>query len=105
MIMLKTLETMQEIEPENFKVLSIDAWGSPEGWQWNQWYTVGEIPKECLAWKPRKLFKWLRENGFLGDKSAGKISWEDDQYNIVIKEKSNDRPLFAIEYGSDPEYS
>jgi phage antirepressor YoqD-like protein len=98
--MLKTPETRQEIEPENFKVLSIDAWRDGPGWTWNQWFTVGEIPKECLTWKPRKLFKWLRENGFLVNQSAGKISMEDDQYNIVIKEKSNDRPLFAIEYGS-----
>ena len=29
------------------KVLSIDAWGSKEeGYQWNNWFLVGEIAKE-----------------------------------------------------------
>jgi len=29
------------------KVLSIDAWGNKkEGYEWNNWFTVGEISKE-----------------------------------------------------------
>jgi hypothetical protein len=37
----------------------------------------------------------------LDDDSVGKCAIEDDQYNIVIVERSTRRPLFAIEYEVD----
>lgn len=86
------------------KILSIDAWANEEGWDWNAWYTVGEISKEEFEKlnTNRKILKWFRDNEFLGNKSQGLCGVEDDQYNIVITERKNrDRPLYAIEYGSE----
>lgn len=86
------------------KILSIDAWRNPEGWDWNAWYKVGEISKENFEKlnTNRKILKFFRDEGYLSSNSAGKCSVDDDQYNIVICDRSNGRPLYAIEYG--PEY-
>lgn len=90
-----------ENQETELKILSIDAWNSPEGWTWNQWYKIGTIEKsdfEELKTNRQKI-KWFRDNGFISESSKGKVSIEDDQYNIVLLEKSNRRPLYAIEYG------
>lgn len=87
------------------KVLSIDAWGNKdEGYQWNNWFTVGEITKEDFEkLKTDKDYAlWFHENGFTNNADMRLILIEDDQYNIVICEKKTGQPLFAIEYG--PEY-
>lgn len=86
------------------KVLSIDAWHEADGWAWNNWFKVGEIDKatfESLKTN-RAILAWFRSEGYLYDASKGKVSVDDDQYNIVVCDRSNGRPLFAIEYG--PEY-
>lgn len=46
----------------------------------------------CLA--------WFRANGFLTDASKGNVSVEDDGYNLVVVDRQNRMPLFAIEYGT-----
>lgn len=86
------------------KILSIDAWRDSEGgWTWNQWFDVGSIDKtefESLKTN-RQIIKWFRDNGFITAASAGKVCIDDDQHNIVICQKSNRMPLFAIEYGME----
>jgi hypothetical protein len=86
---------------KKYRILSIDAWRECEGYTWNNWHKVGDIDKDAIHWNARKLLKYFRDNGFLTDKSAGKCAIDDDQYNIVIIERSTRRPLFAIEYGVD----
>lgn len=86
------------------KILSIDAWRNEGGgWTWDNWHAVGNIDRvefEKLD-SNRKLIKWMRDNGFLSIDSAGKVSTDDDQHNIVICQRSDMMPLFAIEYGQD----
>lgn len=92
----------QEALPD-LKILSIDAWADGDGgWTWNNWFNVGSIPVEAITknWTTRKIIKWFRDNGYLSDNSQGEIAIDDDQYNIVILERSNRRPLYAIEYGN-----
>lgn len=87
------------------KVLSIDAWGNKqEGYQWNNWFNVGEINKaDFEALKTDKaIATWFKDNGFTTSDDMRQITIEDDQYNVVICEKRTGKPLFAIEYG--PEY-
>ncbi len=86
---------------QRYTILSIDAWNGPDGWTWNDWYKTGSTaPEEILNWSPRKIFKYLRDEGILGDGSKGEVALEDDQYNLVILERGNRRPLYAIEYGN-----
>jgi len=86
------------------KILSIDAWAEPEGgWTWNAWYNVGEISKEEFEKlnTNRKILKWFRDEGYLKPTSGGLCGVYDDQHNITITERSNGRPIMAIEYGSE----
>jgi hypothetical protein len=98
------IQETQQTEPETAvkmcRILSIDAWRDCDGgWTWNNWYSVGEIELSACDWSARKLLKWFRDNGYLKESSAGECAVEDDQNNIVIVERGNRRPIFAIEYG------
>ena len=50
-----------------------------------------------VADNSRKLFRWFRDAGMLSDGSKGRVTCEDDGYNIVIVNKDTREPLFAIE--------
>lgn len=83
------------------RVLSIDAWRNMAGgWSWNDWHAVGEVPLSVCDYKPRKLLRYMRDAGFLRADSAGKGAIEDDGHNIVIMERGNRKPVFALEYGA-----
>jgi hypothetical protein len=97
---------MSNIQVENSTstcapILSIDAWRNAGGWDWNNWYRVRSVqfPIALLDAKPRAVFTWFREHGLLTQDSAGKVALEDDQYNLVIVQRKNRMPLFAIAYG------
>lgn len=83
-------------------ILSVDAWRDDGGWVWNQWFNAGSIEKEEFEklTTNRKILKYFRDNGYTSEFSVGRASVEDDGYNIVICERSNGMPLFAIEYGN-----
>jgi hypothetical protein len=90
-----------EAQEQTIRILSIDAWREGAGWHWNNWFKAGTCPLSLCDLKPRALLKALREEyGILSAASAGKVSVEDDGYNIVIKQRSNDMPLCALEYGA-----
>lgn len=88
------------------KILSIDAWAvdEPRTWEWNQWYNVGEISKEEFEKlnSDKKILHYMKRNGYITTANKRKVVVEDDQYNKTICDRSDYRPLFAIEYG--PEY-
>ena len=86
------------------KVLSIDAWAEGESWNWNNWFTVGEISKEDFEKlkTDQDYASWFYAEGYTTTESLIIVSVEDDQYNVVVCDAKNSRPLFAIEYG--PEY-
>lgn len=86
------------------KVLSIDAWGNKkEGYDWNNWYTVGNIDKaDFEKLKTDKDFRlWFKHNGYTTNAIARHSIIEDDQYNIIICDAKTHCPLFAIEYGAE----
>ena len=86
------------------RILSIDAWGNKEDrYDWNNWHTVGTITKaEFEALKTDKAYRlWFKRNGYTTTANARKCYIDDDQYSIVICDKSDNCPLFAIEYGCE----
>lgn len=97
------MQTNEATEPKvtEVTILSVDAWRNGPGWDWNQWYNVGKIDLATLETLKtnRQILAYMRREGYLSEASAGKVGVEDDQYNIVITERSNGRPLFAIAYG------
>lgn len=84
------------------RIVSIDAWNSPEGWTWNAWYSIGIIPDDRLSilGSVRKTLAYLRQAGHLSAYSAGRVAVEDDGYNLVVLDRGNRKPLLAIEAGS-----
>ena len=82
---------------KTYNVISIDAWRDNEGWSWNQWFDVGTIELDNL--NNRHVLSAMREQGYLADNSKGKVSIDDDQYNLVICSRNTNEPIFAIVYG------
>lgn len=81
-------------------VLSVEAWRNADGgWDWNDWRRVGTVPVTVCEFKPRALLAYMRANGFLGPKSAGRCAVEDDGYNVVILARGTREPVFALAYG------
>jgi hypothetical protein len=82
-------------------LLSIDADRTYEGgWNWNAWYNIEKdiyfAESELTA---RKILSLLRKWGFLTEQSKGRLSIDDDGYNIVIQDKNTFEPLLALCYG------
>lgn len=80
-------------------ILSIDAWNSPEGWTWNQWFKRGTCDASIADRSPREILAFMREQGYTSEASKGRTAIEDDGYNVVILDRSTRKPLFAIAYG------
>lgn len=86
------------------KILSIEAWGNKkEGYEWNQWHTVGEISKEEYEKlkTEKQVLLWMKNQGYTTTANKRMAKVEDDQYNLVIADARTDRPIFAIEYGRE----
>ena len=84
------------------KLLNVDAWHDGEGWTWNNWHTIedGIYLHETVMQSARKLLKFCRENlRILSNESKGKLSIEDDGYNVVVLVRGTNEPLFAFCYG------
>lgn len=110
-----------ENESTAVSILSIDAWNGPCGWEWNNWFRVGEIDPATLETLDthEKIVEWLTSEGYLAPGLVlGKtVEIDDDQYNIVICDPSvidapedcdecdctehthSAMPVFAIAYG------
>jgi hypothetical protein len=81
-------------------ILSIDAWRDGSSWTWNNWHAVGRYPFAWLDLKPRALLRTMREAGYLSDASRGRVTVEDDGYNVCVLDRRTREPLFALEYGN-----
>jgi len=86
---------------ETYNVLSVEAWRSDLSWTWNNWWNIGLISRQVLSklTSDRAIIKWFRDEGYLSEFSKGKVKLEHDGYNIVVCEKGNGCPLFAIVVG------
>jgi hypothetical protein len=96
-IQVEENEGITMIEKENFyKLLSIDAWRDNDGWTWNNWSLLEEDIYIDPAATTRAILKSLR-NSYLSDQSKGRVTIEDDGYNLVILDRSTHEPIFALE--------
>ena len=96
------------------KVLSIEAWNSPEGWTHNQTFDTRNdiaLPLGDDGYpSPRVVLKELRRIGALSPSSAGKcrVEFQDelvideqggcqDSYNVEVLARSNNEPLLLLQ--------
>ena len=81
-----------------FNLLSIEAWRTDGYWTWNQWFLLErDIIFLDGALTTRRILSSLRKWGFLAEYSKGRVTVEYDGYNYVVKDRSTDEPLFALE--------
>ena len=95
-----------------FKVLSIDAWADCCGcdhtdnddarcWTWNNWFNFGEYDESELGeLTEANAAKYFASQLANPSKFATEYEIDDDQYNLVLLNKSSGMPILAIEYGS-----
>lgn len=83
------------------KLLSIDAWREEGSWIWNNWFEIeGDIYlDESILNSPRKLLEFCRRSGWLTKQSKGRLTIEDDGYNVVICNRKTYQPILAFCYG------
>ena len=88
---------------ENIRVLNISAVKTDGWWEWNYWNTVAEISVEQFeSFKSdRQTIKFVRDElGLLSEHSKGRVKViDDDGYNLLIVDKANNMPIFALAYG------
>ena len=97
---MEALHVLSTPVSQTVNVLSIDAWRNCDnGWDWNDWRKVGRIDVAVCNLPARALLKIMRDEGYLSAYSAGRVAVEDDGYNVVIVQRSDNMPLFAIAYG------
>ncbi len=84
---------------QTLNILSIDAWRYDGSWSWNNWHKIGTVDRALIDSTPRKLFRALRDAGYLSAASVGRVSVDDDGHNVVICDRATREPLFAIEHG------
>ena len=86
------------------RLVTIDAWRSPDGWTWNdsrtlREYTAAEIKHVIEGDNPRRIFRFLRDAGYLTRESAGRVrldvSGSDPDY-LTIEARHTGEPLIAL---------
>ena len=78
-------------EPKTVSILSIDAWANGPGWTWNNWHKIGEIqlPTFEALTGDDQILAWLISEGYLKSTvTLADIEIDDDQYNVVICDRS-----------------
>lgn len=99
-----------------YELLSIDAWSDgqchePEfcpcqtgaencvatGWIWNEWYRLDYV-KTVPETLDEFLLLFYGEEQLTAEFRA-KFELEDDQYNMVLLDAADRRPLYAVCYG------
>jgi len=77
---------------------SIDTWKDCDGlWYWNDSCNLeNDIWIEENSFTPRRIFKMLRNGGYLTEYSKGKVKLEECWPVFEIQLRSNNKPIFAL---------
>lgn len=68
-------------------------------WSWNNWHSVGDCDLADLPSDNDAILRYMYDNGFISAAGLAGCEIDDDQYNYVVTDKSDGRPLYAIAYG------
>jgi hypothetical protein len=99
-------------EQMKFRVLSIDAWADccgceheeengPRCWTWNTWFTQDKEYDEEIhgTLNEANALKFFNSE-YITPEYRDKFEISDDQYNLVLIDKTTLKPRLAIEYGN-----
>ncbi len=105
---------------ETFDLLNIDAWRDGEGgWSWNDARRIrsgvsladiaetrgdgGPPDAPTRLMRTRRILRWMRDEGMLSARSAGKVTIDWDGFNagdgcpLEVQHKNTREPLFAFQ--------
>ena len=79
------------MKKERYIVRQVEAWASPEGWDYNNVFVIGEL--KTSAKNVRKAFTaYLRKHGIIFKKARTLIEFDGDNYTIL--DRKTKEPVF-----------
>lgn len=80
----------------------LHEFGDNEGisWTWNNWFIAGTYDENNEGpLTDENAMKYFNKE-FIISGHENKYEIDDDQYNLILVNKENNRPMIAIEYGA-----
>lgn len=74
-----------------FLVRQVEAWASPDGWDYNNVWNIGELRTNAKD-ERKAITSFLRKNGIVFKKNRTLIWFDGDNYEIV--DRKTKEPLF-----------
>ena len=74
-----------------FMVRQVEAWNSPEGWEYNNVWNIGVLKTKAKD-ERRAITGFLRRNGITFKKNRTRIWFDGDNYEIA--DRKTGEPLF-----------
>lgn len=100
---INTMTSASELHDDTiYTLLYVDAVRNDTGWDWD---TITKVKRDIILsddsdviGNSRKFLKWLRDEGWLTDKSKGKVkvNFNDSPNIIIIENKNTGEPLVAL---------
>lgn len=85
-------QPQQERRPIKFEIRQVDAWNSPEGWTYNDSYSLGNFVTAAQN-ERRAFYRALSRLGIRFNRGA--VRAVDDGWNLEIIDRKTGAPLFA----------
>ena len=95
------METKEKRKAYRFEVRQIEAWYTPDGWEYNTTYRMGTF--KTRAKDERKAFTGhlARKFGIVFRKNKTRIEFDGDNYTII--DRKTKEPLFDALYIGEAE--
>ena len=78
-----------------FLVRQVEAWASPEGWDYNNVWPIGEMKTRAKN-ERRAITAFLRKNGITFKRGRTRIWFDGDNYEI--DDRKTGEPMFDAVY-------
>ena len=80
-----------------YNLVSIDSWRDDGAWYWNDTTRIeDDIIIHDDSTTPRKLFRFMRRNGWLTEYSKGRIRLDDAWPYLTIEDRGTGEQLLCL---------
>lgn len=74
-----------------FLIRQVEAWASPEGWDYNNVFVIGELSTSAKN-ERKAITAYLRKHGIVFKKNRTLIEFDGDNYTII--DRKTKEPIF-----------
>ena len=74
-----------------FLIRQVEAWASPEGWDYNNVFVIGELSTSAKN-ERKAITTYLRKRGIVFKKNRTLIEFDGDNYTII--DRKTKEPIF-----------